>query len=317
MPFDRGALSRVACLFAAGCAPVVRPAAPPATPASPEAVYAPRPAEVATPGRQILLGEMCPQAADGRPAIAPLVMRGVQWTDTTADVVERVERGSVPRFLVFGADGRQAGVFDTLGVVDIAPQQSVATGTYVGASPCTYEVAPTQRGARMIDRAEDAACHQATSGCGLAVGELERPDDPPEIPAYAIGGACIANGKLVVDIDGDGRPEAFPLTGMLDGIRGPAQEWSAAAAGPGGTGCKPRFTLFGVPLAPATDPGQAVDQKAVVTVDVLGVVDLDGDGRRELVMAMKFPTVRSVVVYSATETPDRLALVGEAPSFAR
>ena len=286
-------------------------------PPAPEPVYAPRATQVVTPGRQVMVGEMCPQAADGRPAIAPLIMRSVQWTDTTADVVDRVERGSVPRFLVFGVDGRQAGVFDTLGVVDIAPQQSVATGTYVGAPPCSYEVAPAQRGARMVDRGEDAACRQATMGCGLAVGELERPDDPPEIPQYATGGACIANGKLLVDIDGDGRPEAFPLSGALDGIRGPAQDWSAAARGAGAGACTPHFALYGVPLAPPADPGQPVDQKAVVTIDVLGVVDLDGDGRRELIMAERFPTVRSVVVYSATETPDRLALVGEAPSFAR
>jgi hypothetical protein len=51
--------------------------------------------------------------------------------------------------------------------------------------------------------------------------------------------------------------------------------------------------------------------------DLLGVVDLDGDGRQELVIALRFPTVRTVVVYSAGQSPQRLELVGEAQSFQR
>ena len=52
-------------------------------------------------------------------------------------------------------------------------------------------------------------------------------------------------------------------------------------------------------------------------LDVLGVVDLDGDGRRELVLALRFPTVRSIVVYSPVQSAQRLALVGESTSFPR
>ena len=48
---------------------------------------------------------------------------------------------------------------------------------------------------------------------------------------------------------------------------------------------------------------------------LLGVVDLDGDGRKEIVLALRFPTVRTIVVYSATSSPQRLELVGEAQSF--
>jgi hypothetical protein len=50
-------------------------------------------------------------------------------------------------------------------------------------------------------------------------------------------------------------------------------------------------------------------------LDLLGVIDLDGDGRKELVIALRFPTVRTVVVYSARSSPQRLELVGEAQSF--
>jgi hypothetical protein len=55
----------------------------------------------------------------------------------------------------------------------------------------------------------------------------------------------------------------------------------------------------------------------MVTVDVLAVIDLDADGRRELILAMRFPTVRSIVVYTATDSPQRLELAGEGQSFAR
>ena len=46
-------------------------------------------------------------------------------------------------------------------------------------------------------------------------------------------------------------------------------------------------------------------------------VDIDGDGRKELVLAMRFPTVRTIVVYTASESSQRLELAGEAPSFAK
>ena len=52
-------------------------------------------------------------------------------------------------------------------------------------------------------------------------------------------------------------------------------------------------------------------------LDVLGVVDLDGDGRKELVLALRFPTVRTIVVYTAPSSAQRLELAGEAQSFPR
>ena len=75
--------------------------------------------------------------------------------------------------------------------------------------------------------------------------------------------------------------------------------------------------MYDVKLAPEPEPGKPPDAKAVVMLDLLGVVDLDGDGRKELVIALRFPTVRTIVVYSATSSPQRLELVGEAQSFQR
>ncbi len=242
-------------------------------------------------------------------------MRAVSWTDTAVDLSATVERGGVPRFVVFGTDGKRAGTFDTLGAVDVGLQQEVASGTYVGASPCTYEITAKPKPGELATRGEDPKCGPITGGCGLAVGEISRSDDPPETTQFTTGGACISGDQLAVDIDGDGKAESFPIADVLDGIRGPAAEWTASPTT--GAACKPQFQLYDIKLVPQPDPGKPVDQKGTVMLDVLGVVDLDGDGRRDLVLALRFPTVRSIVVYTASSIPERLELAGEQTSFPR
>ena len=219
-----------------------------------------------------------------------------------------IERGGVPQFAVFGVDGKVAGTFETVGLAEIGLQQSVASGTYVGAMPCTSDAGGGQR-------VEDPKCGAAVGGCGLAVGVLGRPDDPPPIPAFVTGAVCLSGDALAVDIDGDGVIESFPLAGVLDGVRSPAEEWSAAPTA--GAACKPTFEIYDVQLAPAAEPGKRVDPKQIVSLDVLGVVDVDGDGRKEIVLSFEFPTVRTVVVYTATGAPTRLELAGEGQPFQR
>ena len=132
---------------------------------------------------------------------------------------------------------------------------------------------------------------------------------------FQTGGACLAGDALAVDIDGDATPEQFPLASVLDGVRSPAPEWTSS---PTATGtCKPTFEVYDVRLTPVAEPGKPIDPKHVVGLDVLGVVDLDADGRKELVLALKFPTVRTIVVYTAAESARRLELAGEAQSFPR
>jgi hypothetical protein len=296
---------------AIACGPSVRPAAPPAEPRP--VAHGQRPLKVDPSGRRIVLGEMCPQGAGGRPAVAPLVMRGVSWVDVAAEVTATVERGIVPRFTVFGVDGKPAGAFDTLGMVDVGQGQSVATGTYVGASPCTYAITAKPNAGEMATRGEEPKCGPITRGCGIAVGEITRPDEPVDGPSFATGGACMSGNELAVDIDGDGRPESFPIAGVLDNIRAPAAEWTAS---PTATAtCTPTFHVYDLKLAPEPRPGKA--DRGVVIVDVLGVIDLDGDGRREVIVAMRFPTVRTIVVYTATENTQRLEKAGEGVAWLR
>lgn len=124
----------------------------------------------------------------------------------------------------------------------------------------------------------------------------------------------MSGNELAVDIDGDGKIESFPISGALDGTRAPAAEWSAS---PTATAtCKPTFQLYDLKLAPEPRPGKPAE-KGLVVIDVLGVIDLDADGRRELVLSMRFPTVRTIVVYTATSSPQRLELAGEATGFGR
>lgn len=312
MAKDRGPLPRVAWIasIAAGivaCAPTVKPPVPPGEPGPVAKVEKPH---GPPPGRQVVIGEMCPQAAAGRPAVVPLIMRALQWTDTASEVDGAVERGSVPRFVVFGTDGKLAGAFDTLGVADIAGGQTVASGTYTGAPPCTHDAAAKATSGASTTRADDPTCVAATGGCGLAVGEVVGPNEPPETTPFATAGACLNGNDLAVDIDGDGRIESFPLAGLLDGIRGPAQEWTASPTAT--ASCKPQFQLYDLKLVAEPEPGKPVDQKTTVTADLLGVIDLDGDGRKELIFALRFPTVRSIVVYTATGSAEHLELAGEA-----
>lgn len=320
MALDLVAARRVAwaLLISAGtaCGPTVKTgAAPPAEPSGVARI--PVTKSRTGGGREVLLGEMCPQGAGGRPAVAPLVMRNVGWSDNATDVTAAVERGSVPRFVVFGSDGKLAGAFDTMGVVDVGLPQQVAAGAYAGASPCTVGAAAVAKpkAGEIATRAEDAKCTAATSGCGIAVGDVTHPDEPAATPTYVTGGACVAGDMLAVDIDGDGRIESFPIAGILDGARAPAAEWTAA---PTSTAtCTPTFAVYGIKLLAEAETNKPVDPKSVVTADLLGVVDLDGDGRRELVVALKFATVRTIVVYTATAQPQRLELAGEATSFPR
>jgi hypothetical protein len=288
------------------CGPTVRPDGPSTDldPVPPPML--PPKAGSAAQGRAVLLGEMCPEAAAGRPGIAPLMVHGVQWSDDAEAVSDPIERGVASQFSVLGYDGVRAGVFEPLGAADAGLPQDVAAGTYVGASPCTRD---TGKGTR----SEDTACNKAMRGCGLAIAEVGDGDEPA--PSITAGGACMAGDQLVIDVDGDGQIEAFPIAAFLDGVRAPADEVSAAPQA--SATCTARFSVYGLKLAPGMDPGQPVDPRYQVDVDIVGVIDLDGDGRLEVALALRYPESRTIVLYSAPSVATRLEQVGESVSWPR
>jgi len=256
----------------------------------------------------VLLGEMCPQGAAGSPGLLPLAMRGAQWRDDVETLAALIERGAVARYTVFGHDGERVGAFDAVAHVDVGLPQPAATGVYVGVAPCTHAVGG---GAR----SEDPACNVATRGCGLAIGEVDAamPGREPRLRPGAIGGACLAGDDLAVDIDGDGAPERYRLGAFLDAGRFPAEQVSAEPAA--AVTCTPRFSIHGLQLAPGFEPGAKVEAKYLVDLDVLGVVDLDGDARREVILAVRYPSSRTIVVFTARDQVGLLERTGETTAW--
>lgn len=299
MRLDPAPLVCVAYLALAGCHPAAVPE-PPGTAPPPDPVAAPLHRDGAAGGRGAMVAELCPKALDGRPALAPLAMRSVSWTNDPDELEAALARGEASQFDVLAVDGQRAGRFAVIGAAD--GNVLAAVGSYTGAPPCT-------RGGA-LKGVVDPSCERVRKGCGVAVavlgdagGNLEEGDD---LPPATVGGACVDGADVAIDVDGDGALERFPLAGFLDPVRAPADELTAQTAGAPAT-CTPSFAVLG--LAVPGD-GQKVD------LDVLGVVDVDGDGWREVVVGLRYAEKRSVAVYSAVDVAARLTLVGEVDPWA-
>jgi hypothetical protein len=285
----------------AACGPHVHPEANEPDSDAP-AVVAPK-HPTASPARNVLVGEMCPEGADGRPGVAPLFLRSVGWSADADDVGDALER-SAHAFAVLGVDGTRAGVFEVLGATDVGGDADVAIGSYSGRTPC----APKSDDGTAL---ADDACTAATSGCAVAVASLDDASGDDEAPDVSTGGACVSGDAIQVDIDGDGAMESFPLAGFIDSVRAPAEE--VLAAPQVGASCTPTFAVYGLAIVPEPeDPSAPDDPRYHVNIDLDGVVDLDGDGRQELIVSYRYEEGRTVVIYSAQQQAGRLELVGEA-----
>ena len=302
----------VACLAAAwACASAALAAAcgPRVDPADPERAgdtatpTGPRPRPDKRGARDVLIGEMCPTAAAGRPGVLPLFLRNVGWQSQSADVTAPLERRSARQFAVLGWDGRRVGVFSVAGAAEV-DDGVAAVGAYAGTSPCEKRSRPGQA------KELEADCVAAQANCALSVAVLEpaggfeaRPaEEDPDPVGVDPAGMCVAKGLLLVDVDGDGTSEAFPAQAFLDESRGPADE--VGAVNPGAAKCTPTFAARAV-----VPPGDLRDWRGM---DVVGVADFDGDGRREIVAVYQYAGRRTWALYSATDFPGRLDLVGEA-----
>ncbi|WP_428269621.1 hypothetical protein [Haliangium sp.] len=305
----------ISLLSLAACGPRVAPTGPGPEPGGPEASAARGPAGAApgrsavAPMREVLVGEMCPRGAAGRPAVKPLFVRGLRWSEAGEDVRLPIERRSARQFSVLAWDGRRAGLFSVAGLAELDDDTAVAAGAYAGDSPCARASDPDEGGAGSGD---DPACVEAMSHCGVAVAVLEpsgpgaspfdEEPEPTEVWSAGAAGACVIDGKLLVDIDADGTAEAFPVADLVNPVRAPAEE--VLATNLDGAACRPSFSIHH-----AVPPG---DPRHWRGLDILGVIDLDGDGRRELIAAYHYATRRTWAVYSARGTAARLDLVGEA-----
>ena len=299
MPLDRVVRCSVACVVVhAACGPAVRPEAPGEEPTPPRVITRPAPPA----GRSALIGEMCPQGAGGRPGLAPLALRDVSWTSDRAELTSALARGTAAQFTVLAVDGRKAGSFSAIGTADVGGAE-VAIGSFAGSPPCS-------RPAAGAEIAGDARCLEVQRGCGLAIASLGAAGGAfaeAEAPEVEVGGACKSGDHVAIDIDADGAPEMFPIGAFVDAARAPAEEVTAAALV--APACPPAFALHG--LVPPAVPGVVMEGKHKVELDVLGVLDVDGDARREVVVAFRYFDRRTVAVYSAMSSAARLELVGE------
>lgn len=287
----------------AACGPAVRADGPAAHDEGP----ARRPVtRAAAQVRGVLVGEMCPTAAAGRPGIAPLFTHDLDWSDDPDEAGEPLARGAVRQFDVLGQSGARAGIFTVMGAADAGLATDVAIGSYSGGSACAIAGSDPPK--------DDPACVAAQHDCGLAIAPVVPGRDAyselVDLPAAVTGTVCVAGDAIAVDIDGDGAVETYGLAQFLDPVRAPAEEITASPATV--APCKGRFAWFDARVDSGADPGAAPDPRYAIAIDVVGVVDLDGDGRRELIVAFRSPDHRSLVIYSATSTAARLERVGEA-----
>lgn len=297
------AVAAVAC---PACGPRSKPAGPGTKPTA-DPAPAQRPQSVRPPAREVMIGEMCPSAAGGRPAVMPVFARKLAWISANDELAQPIRASGVRQFAVYAWAGGRAGVFSVAGSADVGLERPAAIGAYAGRSPCL---------AKPEGEAQpDPVCVEAQAHCGLAVAPLEagggfgaRPygeeSDPLDLRT---GGACLTDGSLVIDVDGDGQAEAFPAAQFLGPVRGPAEEVSAVAAP--ASACEGSFSVRHV-LPPA-------NPKHWRGLDLLGAIDIDGDGRLELVMSYHYSDRRTWAVYTARSTAGRLELAAESVPWPR
>jgi hypothetical protein len=281
-PLQRAAVALVLVL---GCGPSVAASGPGKEPTN-TGGGTPAPGPGAAAGlREIVVGEMCVDRAAGRPAVSAVVVRrSVGWSSSSDELENLIQRGTLQTFTVLSYIGKRAGTFTVAGPIE--GEDAVALGAYAGTPVC--EGGP-------------ADCQDATAGCGLAVAEVSPPGDG-DPPAIEAGGACVQGDKLWIALDGQAL-SGFPVTAFLDPLRAPAEEVTGEVAASPPCEAK-KFAARN--LVPPGDP------KAWRGLDLVGVTDLDGDGRREVVLEYTYGDgKRTWAVYSAGQIQTRLTLAAE------
>lgn len=241
-------------------------------------------------GPSILLGWYCPTGAAGRPSVEPVLARDPSWTVDAQVLARAIGARRVKSLTVMGYAGRRSGSFAVAGAATTGGT-SVAVGSFLGSSPCETVDSLGRVTAR------DERCVQTTRECSLAVGLLEdaggfeaRPyEEDPKLGKTSPGVACEIGNDLVLDVDGDGAPERFDLGGLVSSH---------------------------VPVElPLVEDGGRVCERSYASMEIAGsalwragVIDLDGDGRPEVL----YRRGSELFVYGAPNSPGRMELQGRA-----
>jgi hypothetical protein len=210
----------------------------------------------AVPGRRVAIGRLCPDPELFTPIVA---LEDGQWLTDRAFLSGQIARGMMTELRVVTWKGRS--IFRVAGMTDRG-----ATGGLAGGAPCDDLPDPTE-------------CRAVYGACAVALG----PVTPFDETHPDMGTACTANGRVVVDVDGDGHPESFPAAELA---RAPEE-------------------LDGEPVAAdfcgAGAGGAALGGGAAV----LAVVDVDGDERRDLLVS----TAAGWYLYAARQRSTHLVRV--------
>jgi hypothetical protein len=235
------------------------------------------------PAPRYLIGDICLNKDLKRVTAFPhFLVQGDRWIDEPelvhAPLAERPQR-----FTWLGFEGNSLGNLVTDGGAASVPGGFAGTyrGHGSGGGACSYE----------RDGVMGAywTCIEA-GGCSLAVAPIASTSPPPPAIEIAMFGACIVEGTMVVDVNGDGTDEAFALSAFVAGATAAEDVHGKPDDGPP---CE-RFFAWHAPKKPAP------------AVDVLGIADLDADGTRELVIAIRAGMSRTVAVYRASDGGTRL-----------
>jgi hypothetical protein len=258
-----GIVFRISFFWSVGCVAAQRPKVEPPPPP-----VEPPPPLHAEKGRSRLVGLMCPRGAVGRPALAALAEREPRaWIHDPAALRRAIALLRTPEVAVLGFDGHRAGWFTLAGLVESPFAPAAAIGAYAGSLPCADELTAS-------------LCQAVSQNCGVAIGSPDGDDPTPVMRP----GACVDGKDLVVDVDGDGRPEAFDVQAL-------ARLEEEVTGGPARAPCETHFSLA-----------------AGHNLDILAVADLDGDGRVEIVVSRRGDPIRKVALYTA-ETNFRLTRI--------
>jgi hypothetical protein len=218
------------------------------------------------PARAFAVARVCPDGAQPSAQLLAARIAG-GWTAKAKELGPIVRYARLARIGVFAWEGKRAGIFTVGGATGPSP---TVVGGFAGRRPCD----PPILGPKEVD----PLCKTVMGACALGVGWVD-PPDLDSVPEPQLGTACALEGRLVVDVDRDGTPESFPLAAL-------AAEDGEVTGGPRAGACpKPAFAT-----------------RLTSSVDLVAVVDLDEDGRFEIVLQSR----SRWILYAAKQSASRL-----------